>query len=126
MEKGTISKGVFSLEESLESLASLNSLEALSLGNGRILLCFPQSWGSLESLDSRTLENGFLLKRPLFPKPNDCREGKEKPHQKKQKKKLSRESAKSCFCNRALVKTIFEALECLYIKCFRGPKIGLD
>ena len=40
-------KGVFSLEESLESLNSLESLE-----NGRILLCFPQSGGSLESLES--------------------------------------------------------------------------
>ena len=33
-----IAKGVFSLEESLKSLKSLDSLE-----NGRLLLCFPQS-----------------------------------------------------------------------------------
>ena len=37
----------FSLEESLESLKSLEHLE-----NGQILLCFPQSGGSLESLES--------------------------------------------------------------------------
>ena len=46
-EKGVITKGVFPLEESLESLRSLNSLE--SLGNGPVLLCFPQSGGSLTS-----------------------------------------------------------------------------
>ena len=40
-EKGVITKGVFSLEESLESLKSLNALE--SLENGRILLNFPES-----------------------------------------------------------------------------------
>ena len=40
-EKGVITKGVFSLEESLESLKSLGSLE--SLESGRILICFPQS-----------------------------------------------------------------------------------
>ena len=51
-EKGVIAKGVFSLEESPESLNSLNSLDSLdSLGNGRILLCFPHSGGSLESLE---------------------------------------------------------------------------
>ena len=38
-EKGVITKGVLSLEESLESLKSLYSLEPLE--NGRILLCFP-------------------------------------------------------------------------------------
>ena len=38
-EKGVITKGVFSLEESLESLESLKSLNSLeSLENGRILL----------------------------------------------------------------------------------------
>ena len=67
-------KGVFSLEESLESLEYLDSLE--SLENGRTLLCFPQSRGSLESLESRnsleSLENGLISKdpfskRPLFP-----------------------------------------------------------
>ena len=51
-----ITKGVFSMEKSLESLKSLNSLE--SLENGRNLLSFPQSGGSLESLDSlESLEN---------------------------------------------------------------------
>ena len=49
-EKGVITKGVFSLEESLESLKSLNSRE--SLESGWIRLCFPQSGDSLESLDS--------------------------------------------------------------------------
>ena len=38
LEKGVITKGVFSLEGSLESLKSLE--------DGRILLCFPQSGGS--------------------------------------------------------------------------------
>ena len=33
-EKGVITKGVFSLEESLESLKSLNSLESLENGRG--------------------------------------------------------------------------------------------
>ena len=75
-EKGVITKGVFSLEEPLESLESLNSLE--SLENGRSLLCFPQSGGSLESLETlnslESLENGLFWKdpfskRPLFPKP---------------------------------------------------------
>ena len=59
-EKGVITKGVFSLEESLESLISLDSLE--SLENGRFLLHFPQSGGSLKSLESlnslESLENG--------------------------------------------------------------------
>ena len=55
-EKGVITKGVFSLQESLESLNSLESLE-----NGRILLCFPQSGGFLESLNSLdSLENGLF------------------------------------------------------------------
>ena len=61
-EKGVITKGVFSLEESLESLKSLNSLE--SLGNGRILLYFPESGDSLKSLESlnslESLENGYV------------------------------------------------------------------
>ena len=61
-EKGVITKGVFSLEESLESLKSLDSLE--SLENGRILLYFPQSGGSLKSLESlnslESLENGLF------------------------------------------------------------------
>ena len=61
-EKGVITKGVFSLEESLESLKSLNSLE--SLENGRILLSFPQSGSPLETLESlnslESLENGLF------------------------------------------------------------------
>ena len=61
-EKGVITKGVFSLEESLESLKSLDSLE--SLENGRSLLCFPQSENSLKSLESlnslESLENGLF------------------------------------------------------------------
>ena len=52
-EKGVITKGVISLEESLESLKSRNSLE--SLENGWLLLYFPESGGSLKSLES--LEN---------------------------------------------------------------------
>ena len=40
-EKGVITKRVFSLEESLESLKSLNFLETPE--NGRILLSFPES-----------------------------------------------------------------------------------
>ena len=47
---GVITKGVFSLEDSLESLKSLHSLE--SLDSGQILLCFPEFGGSLESLES--------------------------------------------------------------------------
>ena len=46
-EKGVITKGVFSLKESLESLNSLESLET-----GWALLYFPQSGGSLRSLES--------------------------------------------------------------------------
>ena len=69
LEKGGITKWVFSLEESLESLKSLNSLE--SLENGRTLLCFPQSGGSLDSLESlnslEPLEMEFPEKTP-FPK----------------------------------------------------------
>ena len=61
-EKGVITKGGFSLAESLESLKSLDSLE--SLENGRVLLCFPQSGGSLETLESlnslESLENGLF------------------------------------------------------------------
>ena len=61
-EKGSLRKGVFSVEASLESLK--NSLD--SLENGRTLLCFPESGGSLESLNSlEPLETDFL-KRPLF------------------------------------------------------------
>ena len=48
-ERGVISKGVFSFEESLESLKSLDHVD--SPENGRIVLCFPQS-GALNSLES--------------------------------------------------------------------------
>ena len=61
-KKGVITKGVFSLEESLESLKSLNSLE--SLESGWILLYFPEYVGSLKSLESlnslESLENGLF------------------------------------------------------------------
>ena len=49
-KKKVFTKGVFSLEESLEFLTSLNSLE--SLENSPILLCVPESGGSLKSLES--------------------------------------------------------------------------
>ena len=69
-EEGVITKGVFSLEKSLESLKSLNSLE--SLEDGWILLYFPHSGCSLKCLESlnslESLENGLFLKRPLFQK----------------------------------------------------------
>ena len=48
-KKGSFGKGVFSLEESLVSLDSLKSLE-----DGRILLCFLQSGGSLEWEQQKT------------------------------------------------------------------------
>ena len=55
-EKGVTTKGVFSLEESLKSLDSLDTLK-----NGRNVLCFPQSGGYLESLESlSSLENGLF------------------------------------------------------------------
>ena len=62
-EKGVIAKGVFSLEKSLESLEALRS--------GRILICFPHSGGSLESLtsqNSRISRKSTFLKRPIFQK----------------------------------------------------------
>ena len=44
-----------------ESLESLKSLKSLALESGQILLCFPQSGGFLESLDSlESLENGLF------------------------------------------------------------------
>ena len=61
-------KGVFSLEEALASLRSLNSVE--SPEHGWILICFPQAGGSLESLKSiESLENGLFLRvcKPWFP-----------------------------------------------------------
>ena len=70
-EKGVITKGVFSLQEPLESLKSLKSLNSLeSLENGRLLLCFPQSGDSQESLESlkslESLENGDFSEKTLF------------------------------------------------------------
>ena len=57
-EKGVITKGVFSLEESLGSLKSLNSLEPLEK------VGFPQSGGSLESLEAlnslESIEDGLF------------------------------------------------------------------
>ena len=57
-----IAKGVFSPEESLESLKSINSQKALE--NGRILLYFPESGCSLKSLESpnslESPENGLF------------------------------------------------------------------
>ena len=69
LEKGIITKGVFSLEESLESLKSREI--------GRTLLHFPESGGSLKSLESLnsldSVENG------LFCKPrNSSRQGESK------------------------------------------------
>ena len=47
---------------------SLNSLE--SLENGRLLLCFPHSGGSLESLDSlEFVESGQFLQKTPFSDP---------------------------------------------------------
>ena len=67
-EKGVITKGVFSPEESLESLHSPESLE-----NGRILLCFQESGGSLESLKSlnsvESLEHGLFWEDPFSKRP---------------------------------------------------------
>ena len=65
-EKGVVPIGVFSLEESLESLE-----------NGLILLCFPQSADFLKSLESlnslESLENGgkTLFQKTPISKP-DC------------------------------------------------------
>ena len=69
-EKGVTTKGVFSLEESLESLESLEFLDSLeSLENGRSLIYFSQSGGSLESLNSlETLEMDFPEKTPFLEK----------------------------------------------------------
>ena len=44
------------MEESLESLKSLNSLD--SLETGPILLCFPQTGRSLDSLESLNSDEG--------------------------------------------------------------------
>ena len=55
-EEGVITKGVFSLEESLESLES-----------GLIPVCFPHSGGSLESLQSlHSLNSLEFLENCLF------------------------------------------------------------
>ena len=60
--KGVITKGVFSLEKSLESPKSLDSPE--SLENDRVLLHFTQSGDSLKPLKSlnslECLENGLF------------------------------------------------------------------
>ena len=62
-KRGHYERGLFT-EESLESLNSLESLE-----NCRILLCFPQSGRSLESLVSlRISRKSTFLKRPRFQK----------------------------------------------------------
>ena len=70
-EKGVVTKGVFSLKESPESPKSLNSPE--SLENAPILLCFPQSGGSLDSLESlnslESLVNGLFWKDPFSKRP---------------------------------------------------------
>ena len=66
-KKGVITKGVFSLEESLESLKSLNSLE--SLENGRILLYFPESGNSRKSLENGLFRTDPFSKKP-FPEPD--------------------------------------------------------
>ena len=58
-KKGSLRKGSFQSLESLESPKSLDSLESLEYG--RILLCFPQCGGSLESLNSlECLEYGLF------------------------------------------------------------------
>ena len=76
--QGVIKKGVFWLEESLESLRPLHSLE--SLDSCQILLCLPHSRGSLKSLESldslESPENGrfrkgLFSKRPLFSEPKE-------------------------------------------------------
>ena len=60
--EGVITKGVFSLEESLESLISQNFRE--TLGNGRLLLYFPQSLSKFSKLSRQWT----FLQRPLFQK----------------------------------------------------------
>ena len=70
LEKGVITKGVFSLQESLESLKSLDSLE--SLENGPDSPLFSTVWGfsklSRISKFSRISRKWTFLKRPLFQK----------------------------------------------------------
>ena len=58
-ERGVMTKGVFSLEECLESLESLE--------HGQILFCFPQSGDSLDCLES--LEDGLFWKTLLLKTP---------------------------------------------------------
>ena len=75
-KKGHYETGLFTGGISRSSKFSRDSLE--SLENGRILLCFPQSGGSLESLKSlkalkplnslESLEYGLFLKIPLVQK----------------------------------------------------------
>ena len=64
-KKGVITKGVFSLKLTLETLKSLHFLE--TRGHGRILLCFPHFKRSLESRES--LENGHFTKDPFSKDP---------------------------------------------------------
>ena len=69
LEKGVITKGVFSLEESLESLESLNSLESRKWSDSP---CFSTVWGfskiSRISKFFRISGKWTFLKRPLFQK----------------------------------------------------------
>ena len=70
-ESGVITKKVFSSRISESSKIFLDPLE--SLENGRILLCFPESEGFLESLEplfSGIPRKWTLLKRPLSKRPN--------------------------------------------------------
>ena len=94
-EKGVITKGVFSLEDSLESLDSLDSLE--NVGFSFVF----HSRGSLESLNSlKSLENGLFWKGPFSkrlpfsepdpyppPPPNRNRSRYGKPNKKRQIRK---------------------------------------
>ena len=70
-KKGVITKGVFSLEESLESLKFLNCLESLENGRTDSPL-FSTLWGisriSKISRFSSTSRKWAFLKRPLFSK----------------------------------------------------------
>ena len=61
-EEGVTTKGVFSLEESLESPKSRISLERLE--NGRILLCFPESEDFFRI--SKFSREWIFLKRPFL------------------------------------------------------------
>ena len=56
-EKGVITKGVFSLEESLESLKSLNSLESLEKGSDSPLFSTVWRFSKISRI-SRISRNG--------------------------------------------------------------------